>query len=462
MVISADRASLLLECPTAGQSKTVMARRRTLLMFIALAWSPVHVTVSAAEQDKVLAAPVEPAEILGLIADLGDPSYETRTFATRRLVAAGMPAYGPLKEAADGENLEIALRAKRILGILDSLLFSGCDLTIEFGKPAIRWNEPVDLVVRVVNRSQFACRVPFESLGAKRDQASSDARQVADMLDIGEWLQVFGPDGKPVSLKVDDISADPQVIGVVQDRLNAGPAAELAPGASAALTARLFNLGWARYPLLEAGEHTAVFDYVPQWNDEALADSKIGRVRSNLANLRITEAAPPAISRDGVEAEVSLDRDQQAVVARLTNRSELPIVVNLNFGPSPPFAQSRWVFEAAEALVEVPATPARAQSWEDFRASKLAELAAGASLELARASLAELRREFSARGADFASSAGSFRFQYSNLCDRAWQLREGMELLKDPKVPEVLRKPLPRRLITIHQSSPSLPSIDLR
>ena len=53
--------------------------------------------------------------IEGLIRQLGDPSYALRERATTELVACGLPAIGPLRQAQDNPDVEVARRAERCL-----------------------------------------------------------------------------------------------------------------------------------------------------------------------------------------------------------------------------------------------------------------------------------------------------------------------------------------------------------
>jgi hypothetical protein len=53
--------------------------------------------------------------IEGLIRQLGDPAYATRERAAAELVAAGLPAVGPLRQAQSDPDIEIARRAERCL-----------------------------------------------------------------------------------------------------------------------------------------------------------------------------------------------------------------------------------------------------------------------------------------------------------------------------------------------------------
>ncbi len=107
----------------------------------------------AQEGQSSLTAPATDVEMAVLARDLGDPSYETRTLATQRLCAIGMPAARTLRAVAAGDDVEAALRAKAILFVLDRLMFSGVEIGLSFTKTKIAWNEAVDLTITMTNRT---------------------------------------------------------------------------------------------------------------------------------------------------------------------------------------------------------------------------------------------------------------------------------------------------------------------
>ena len=159
-----------------------------------------HVFGSPEEQPLGGSASVD--EIRLLIADLGNPSYEKRTFATRRLCAIGSGAREQLLVAAAGADVETSLRAKAVLSVLDQLMFDGVEVRLSFAKSKIAWDEPLDLVITLSNHSEYPARVPFE-IGNGRSTATEPARQVGDMLDAAEFLLVQHENGKRIELVVD-------------------------------------------------------------------------------------------------------------------------------------------------------------------------------------------------------------------------------------------------------------------
>ena len=242
-----------------GDARIVTATTRARILTAAVLTAPLcPASTARAGDERPLVGPATTEEIATLISDLGDPKYDVRTFATRRLCAIGNAAREQLQAAADRPNVEAALRAKRVLTLLDSLWFVDTEISLGFSKSKVEWDEPVDLELTVTNRSAYPARIPFE-LEAARAAARNDARQVADMLDVAEWLSVRGPDGLPVELRVDEISADPDVLAEVQARLNGAPNGVLPPGERITVAVRMFNRGWARFPLLNRGRYTAVF-----------------------------------------------------------------------------------------------------------------------------------------------------------------------------------------------------------
>jgi len=70
-----------------------------------------------------------------LVAQLGDPRFEIREEATRKLELAGLDAVAPLLEAATSEHLEITCRAIRALGAMldrtDDAAFDASELALE-------------------------------------------------------------------------------------------------------------------------------------------------------------------------------------------------------------------------------------------------------------------------------------------------------------------------------------------
>ncbi|MBI1826681.1 MAG: hypothetical protein HYR83_09895 [Planctomycetes bacterium] len=395
-----------------------------------------------------------------LVHDLGDPSYARRNEAMRELCAIGAAAIPSLKTASTSNDPEVAMRSAKLLEAFEQVLFSGVQVSLEFSAAIIDWETPVELRATFVNKSKFPARLPFALPQDSRPERTADARQVADMLDLSEWLQVRTPGGRELELRVDDIAEDADVQAVVQARLGAGPSSTLAPGESTIIVARAFNRGWARYAMLDGGEYTVEFEYTPQWQDAQLLANHVGQVKSAPARLRINAAAPMTISREGADADLTLERAGEMLEARFVNHSDRPVHINLNFGPSTPFADGRWLVESDSMRREIPSISKLSPTWSDFEAAKLIEVRAGESVPIAKISVDDLRSAVQPAGDlnPLAQDAAhrndaSAAFTYSNLCDRQWQARQEPAIRSDPMYPKVLRDPLPLRLLSTRQTS---------
>lgn len=401
-------------------------------------------------------------EIGSLIRDLGDPSYNVRTDATRRLCAIGMPAAERLREAAEGDDAERALRARAVLTALERVFFAGTDMTLSFTKGKIAWDEPVDLRLTMHNKSPYPARIPFELDPERRTDSTEDAAQVGAMLDVADWLKVLGPDGGAVDLRVDDIMADKAVSGAVDQRAREIVVSVLAPGESRTLTIPAFNRGWSRYPLLDAGTYSTDFEYTPAWEDEVLAEQRAGRVTSNRASLEVMAGAPPAVARGRREVLLTLEQHGPVLVATLINTADQPMIVNMNLGGAAPYADAQWVYERNQTRYEIPVRDDKVTGWRQFDAAKLIEVGPGQSTELASIRVDLIRESFSTAGADVGKDDWTVHVNYSNLCDRQWQRRQGEALLAEDGLPEILRTQLPRRLLSARHGSNRLtaPSAD--
>jgi len=447
-------------------SLSLRSNRRHVLVN-ALAWSLYVVGadfVQAFDESALQGRPSE-VEIADWVRDLGNPSYDVRTVATQRLTAVGVRARRPLEAAAAGTDYETVLRAKQLLETFDRVLFAGVEVSLALSEPKIAWNQSVDLLVTLTNRSEYPARVPFGSLpnsNTNSEAVETDAQQVGRVLDMADWLKVRDPNGMEVDLRVDDISADLAVVAAVQARLSNAPTAHLEPGRQVTLRIRAVNRGWARYPMLEQGTYTLVLDYNPEWEDGALNAQRVGRVVSDTAKVQITDAAPKEVSRNGVVSTLSLSRSAEALAVHLTNASDQVLVVNRSFGFATPFAQGKWLYQEDDKILEI-VFPAKAPaSWDEFIADSLVELEPGRSVELVKAELPELRKKLLEAGAVLNSERGALYFSYSNLCDRQWQLRQGSALLGNQHAPTFLRDPLPRRMLTNGQKSNELTAASLR
>ena len=385
------------------------------------------------------------ADAAALVQQLGDRSFPVRAEASRRLCALGAAARPALEPAARSSDPEIALRARALLEVIDQLLFAGCKLELAVSKPRIRWEEPVNLTLAVSNVSTFPATLPFEPSAPATQPAEADGAQVAALLDLADLIEITGPEGTPVPLYVDPPAGDPAVEAAVRSRADAEVSGRLEPGRSLRVAAPRFNRGWARYPLLRAGVYRITIVYAPDWDDEEFTRAGIGGVRSNTVEVEVTEGAPAAVTGAGAAPALVLVRDGEEVVARIENRQDLPIVLNLNLaGSGPPAAALRWIVYIGDDWQEVAPQSGPAERTE-FTRDRLIELPPGGGRELGRAGLAALRAK--ARLKD--GEPLFVRLVYTNLADRAWQRRQ-----KD--VPAELREPLPARLLLTTLSSEPL------
>jgi hypothetical protein len=157
---------------------------------------------------------------------------------------------------------------------------------------------------------------------------------------------------------------------------------------------------------------------------------------------------------------VHVRREGQFVVALLTNRADQSLLVNVNFGRSPPFAEGRWVLEIDGLSRDLPLVPNASASWHDFDANSFVEAAPGQVIELARIRIDQLRAALARADVQPDRTPWNVYFGYANLCDRQWQVRQGPALLENPKAPQVLQTLLPRRILASRHSSNRLPVVD--
>ncbi len=448
-----------------------MTAPETLRRTMTTGWYGVHAVRSAAifligvslvhaEPSVNRASLTDPAttqEIDRLVKDLGHASYDVRVFATHRLLAIGMPARARLLEAEQSDMPEVVLRAKKLLLAFNNLLFHGVRVELTFSKTRIVWDEPIDLQVTLINDSDFDAQVLLETDATERAKLPPESRQVADMLDVAESLRVFGPTERTVGLRVDDINLDPHVAEVVQVRLGHGPIGKIAAGERVTIIVRDFNRGWARMPLLDAGRYAVQFDYMPRWEDQALADAQVGRVLSNEASITVTKAAPETVSRRGVEASLIVERKGRDLVASLVNRTDKTLLINRNFGSASPFSHGRWVYDLDGNMREISSIMRPNASWHDFNPELLVPVAPGATVELTRIAQADLIKRLAAHGANVDETRWELYFTYTNLCDRNWQKRQGTALLGADSAPEFLRKLLPRNILAGWYTSNRIP-----
>ncbi len=395
------------------------------------------------------------------VEELGHESYSVRKEATRRLCEAGFAARDLLQTAAASANAEVALRARQVLDVLAGQLFRGLEVRLTLSESSVVWDKSFDLSLTFRNRSSFRSRIPIEMDAAARARLSADARQVGDLLDVADWLTVRtasgpGDDGEPVGIHIDDILVDSTIAQAVDRRVKGEPISYLPPGESYNFQLTAFNRGWGRYRLLDAGRYTVQFDYKPSWKDEWLVTRNVGRVTSNLVTVDVTTSAPPTVDRGRIEAGLALVKDGQSFVAQVTNRTDLRAVVNRNLGGQDPFAKVQWIHTCDGKQHVIHAGAKVMKTWRDFKGAKLIPVEPGASTPVATIGIDELKTALEARGADLACRGARLHATYESLGNRQWQARQGKNLLGNSDAPDVLRVPLPRRLLAVRLASPSI------
>ena len=334
-----------------------------------------------------------PAELSGWVRQLAHPKPHTRREAFERLLAWGPLAYHDLRNARRGPSLEAAFLADDLLETMGEVLFVGSKVRLEAEAARVAWDQPFSLTVHVENAGSWPVPVSWaanQPPGAPGD----DAAQTGAMLDAADFLEVLGPDGQPVDLRVDPIEPGTALAAAI--RLRAGnnpPGHELAPGSTTRLTIPAFNRGWSRYPLLEAGRYSVRFLYQPPWQDEEWVQRGYGAVASEPVFIEVTAGAPPQVRGQDRQAALRGRVQGDRVIVELVSTWDRTLCVNLNLGGlADTHARLVW------SLVE-PAPPAdRDADFEldvtntgpAFDRGRVRELTAGESIEVANVSRAAL------------------------------------------------------------------------
>ncbi len=407
-------------------------------------------SASALQPDSSLTCPAKPGEIAELVRDLESEVYDTRTFATRRLCAIGISARDALRKAADSDSFELAMRAEAVLAILDQILFSGVDVELQFSADKTAWDKPVDLIVTFANRSKYPARLPFATKSISEEGQSRETRQVLTMLNFADWLVVQRMGSQaPMSVTVEDIGLDSTIQTAVEKSIESTEFSILKPGEQAEMRISPFNRGFARYRMLDEGVYQARFVYLPEWNDPVLLEARAGSVESNAVQIQLTAAAPQTVARHNSTAKLVLQEEEQQVVARIINRHDLPIVVNLNAGPAVPFAQMRWVVTTQTGHERmVPAWGGTTDTLRDFKAKLLKTVPPGEAVILFQLPKKELSETIVKELGKDAGKPVAIRLRYSNILSRRWQQLRIKEI-KSTNPDNALNKPVPRELITL-------------
>lgn len=394
---------------------------------------------------------INPA-VSALITSLASRDSDERAAATIALCRAHRHARSALREAARGDDVELADRAKHLLQLFDRLWFNGAHLELSFNKKQIPWNEPALLNVTVRNRSDYIVRLPFPRprAGSISVDKTPRADQVGVMLDLADWLIVEKHDGSkwtgPLGLTADYSMGDTDIVGAVESRVKDGwPDSTISPGATEIIRLPEFNRGWARFRMLDAGRYRVRLDFAPFWNEPSLDREKVGRVVSNWAELEVTKSAPAAVSRREMQASIGLELTAGAITASLVNRLDLPIHVSINMGQAFPFAQVTWLVSDPDGnSIDLPARELRPDELSTFSGERLVELAPGSRIRLASIPLSALREAAADRGLTGEIQLG---FSYRNLLDNDSQARFSDRLVVGGSTPAVLRSRLPNRML---------------
>lgn len=376
--------------------------------------------------------PASQPDIAALIEQLGSDSFREREAAERALIEIGPPAFAALREAASSDDAEVALRARRILGVYRDLLLVGARVRLEIHPEQVAWNEPAELTVIIENPSDLPCWLPFSADVLEGDPAVP-AVHVGRMLDIADFLEVLGPDGERIDLHVDDVREDSAVEAAVDLRASGHvPAAALDPGQSVRVSLPL-NRGWARYPLLEAGIYTIRFAYRPSWErvrPRGLADMA---VTSPPVRLTVRTAAPEAVRTVRAPLRIEVLREGDRLIGRLRACDDQPIIVNLNFGRDNWLhARLEWVLPWGED--DTLTVPAAGTDNPPFRPDLLHTLEPDATVTLVEMPVADLintvREHYNIPPARL-----EVRLRYTNFCSRSYlemRLRSAQRPPDDP------------------------------
>ncbi|MCC7293185.1 MAG: hypothetical protein IT449_14085 [Phycisphaerales bacterium] len=392
------------------------------------------------------------AEVAAWIEKLAAPKYQDRIEATRRLCQMGPVAREALRAACKSESFELSTRAQQLVAVLDRQFFAGVRVTLTASKPSVAWDEPLSVVIELENTSAYEARVPLE-LGAAPAADSTtvtDLQQATAMVDAGDFLEVADGAGQPVALRLDDINEEPAINAMISARASAGPVQLLKPGEKASFVLAQFNRGWARFPLLTAGEATIRFSYVPEWpEDETFGEfnrQRIGEVSSAPIRVRVTRGAPETLSRSGRMAEIKVEASGDEYIAKILCLYDKPIQLNVQYGATLPFAQFHWMLSAGEEDRTIPGAEQSRSRLTDFAASGFSLLQPGESLELGRVKAARVR-EVCAAPPNPSTQPWRLTASYINLCSRAWQLDQQRRSAEEWKtMPPQLQSPLPSRI----------------
>ena len=392
---------------------------------------------------------VSPEQLSQWIGQLGHPSVAKRDAAMAALADVGPAAREALLRAADGPDLEVALRARALLKQMEGLLFTDVSVTLAPSSAHIGWDEPFDLLVTFTNEGAYPAVLPVEDYHHDGDNVPQHVRQIGLMLDVGDYLRVTGPKGQELPLHVNDILDDDDVNITVEARLQNPPTRTLDSGRSYRVRLAEFNRGWARYRMLREGKYTIQFVYQPVWENPKLNAARAGSVASEEVIVEVIKPAPkPLLDADG-ELRLEIKPSGNELILTATNTWDQPNWINLNMhGGNTAFAEVRWIVRAGAASETVWLD--EADKARKFDPKLIQKLEPGESIILERMPLARLS------SCKLASSLSAderltVRARYSNVCRRGW------EPIVGAGGPAPKPADLPLRIITGGPSTEELP-----
>ncbi|UCG34076.1 MAG: hypothetical protein JSU68_05460, partial [Phycisphaerales bacterium] len=368
-----------------------------------------------------------------------------RADAMRDLIAMGPDALPMLREAAEANDMEIALRAEEVIRVFEQVMFAGATVELTAEPSAARWDQPFTIRASITNNSSEPCRTPFAPAEHAPRPTSPEAEQVGALLDLADYLVVKGPDGRVIRLHTEPIDEDLAVETAVRWRVEAEPVGSLDGGGTLTIRIDDLNRGWARYRMLEAGEYTVQFVCEPQWGDMELVRRQVGRVASEVIRIRVTEAAPEVIRKAErpLAGEVKLNAEEY--VAYITNTWDRPLFLNTNWGSEPRrHAMLTWYLRTESGqMFEHEPFPER----EAFSLERIVPLEPGE-----RVAVAQITREAAAAAvgqADRLAVEGPHGFVYANFLRRGTaRPSEWSGLPEDREAFERIARELPPHIFT--------------
>ncbi len=278
------------------------------------------------------ADPPSAEQIVAWVDQLNDPAFGVRQAAVAHLYASGPAALQALDAAVRGSDYESALSARRIIERIQKLFLVGAEVELTASRRQFDWDEPVSLRVTIRNPSDFPIHLPFLIQDRETIDADALARQVGNLLDAADYLEVLDPEGRALAVVVDDYRGHPELTRAIDTRVSREPASLLPPHQHFVLTLTAFNRGFGRYRLLQAGAYRVRFAYVPEWDDPTLRQRGLGMVRSDVLTVTVTTGAPPEIIQADGLLSARLSRADGTVAFSLVNVHDRPLGVNLNLG----------------------------------------------------------------------------------------------------------------------------------